>query len=79
MFRGMGGNQAMRDTATLLPILLSLNDQLSSEKRLSKQSIDLACEKYENEMIPRAFSWVQKSGGGSLLVSNSSFSVIPTA
>ena len=66
--RGMGGNQAMRDAATALPILVGLASQASSGQHLSTQSIKEACKEYEDEMIPRAFSWVRKSGGSNLMV-----------
>lgn len=59
----------MRDAATALPILVRLASQAtSSGQHLSTQSIKEACKEYEDEMIPRAFSWVRKSGGSNLMV-----------
>jgi hypothetical protein len=64
----MGGNQSMRDTATLLPILLNLN-RLAQSRPLQNADFEAACKEYEDEMMPRAFKWVEKSGGTKLFVS----------
>ncbi|KAF5859194.1 hypothetical protein ETB97_003207 [Aspergillus alliaceus] len=61
--RGMGGNQAMRDTATALPLIERLAVMSNPGVRPTTEDISRACEEYEAEMIPRSFSWVQKSGG----------------
>ncbi|KAK3112403.1 hypothetical protein LTR53_011350 [Teratosphaeriaceae sp. CCFEE 6253] len=65
--RGMGGNQAMRDTATILPILVRLDRQYRESRQLSRGVVKQACAEYEDEMIPRAFSWVRKSGGRTIV------------
>ncbi|KAK5688095.1 hypothetical protein LTS10_000073 [Elasticomyces elasticus] len=63
----MGGNQAMRDTATMLPILVRLNQEAQGDRNLSRSAIQMACAEYEDEMIPRAFAWVRKSGGRTII------------
>ncbi|KAL1900669.1 hypothetical protein Sste5346_002394 [Sporothrix stenoceras] len=60
--RGMGANQAMRDTADMLPQILALRDAAASEK-LDKQTLSIAVNAYEGKMLPRAFHWVGMSGG----------------
>ncbi|KAH8651262.1 hypothetical protein BX600DRAFT_473299 [Xylariales sp. PMI_506] len=64
--RGMGANQAMRDTASMLPLLVELARKAPLPGHKSADVAD-ACNKYEAEMLPRAFDWVQKSGGGSIV------------
>ena len=66
--RGMGGNTAMCDTATALPLLSRLAS-LSVSGTLTHNDISKACDEYEAEMIPRAFAWVRKSGGSNIVVS----------
>lgn len=61
--RGQGGNQSMKDAAVLLPLIVQLADLAKLNKHATSLQIAGACEKYENEMIPRTFAWVQKSGG----------------
>ncbi|KAE8325364.1 FAD/NAD(P)-binding domain-containing protein [Aspergillus sergii] len=61
--RGMGGNQAMQDAATALPLIERLAVSSKSRARPTTEDISRACQVYEDEMIPRSFSWVQKSGG----------------
>ncbi|KAL3480489.1 FAD/NAD(P)-binding domain-containing protein [Aspergillus californicus] len=61
--RGMGGNQAMQDAATALPLISRLAASSKPEIRPTTQDISRACQEYEDEMIPRSFAWVQKSGG----------------
>lgn len=64
--RGQGGNQAMADCADLLPQLLHLNFLANgSPAHPTYEEVKISCEKYEKAMMPRAFSWVRKSGGTS--------------
>ncbi|KAG9256519.1 uncharacterized protein F5Z01DRAFT_697201 [Emericellopsis atlantica] len=60
--RGMGGNTAMRDTAEVLPRILKLKEAAAGPDPLSIIEIKKQCQEYEQDMIPRAFEWVQKSG-----------------
>ncbi|KAI1027849.1 hypothetical protein LB503_011863 [Fusarium chuoi] len=60
--RGMGGNQAMRDIADMLPELLALNRAAEAGPPLSTKEIEARCNSYEKKMIDRAFAWVAKSG-----------------
>ncbi|KAK2599701.1 hypothetical protein N8I77_011433 [Diaporthe amygdali] len=60
--RGQGGNQSMRDAAMALPLLVQLAERARSGE-LSDKYVEDACETFEDEMIPRTFEWVQKSGG----------------
>ncbi|KAF4417215.1 fungal specific transcription factor [Fusarium acutatum] len=61
--RGMGGNQAMRDIADVLPELLELNRAAEAGPPLSTKEIETRCNSYEKQMIDRSFDWVAKSGG----------------
>ncbi|KAG7068823.1 FAD/NAD(P)-binding domain-containing protein [Colletotrichum scovillei] len=61
--RGMGGNQAMRDTADALPLLVRLAETAVTTEGLKEADITQACDKYEGAVIPRAFEWVKRSGG----------------
>ncbi|KAH7191008.1 hypothetical protein BKA60DRAFT_471850 [Fusarium oxysporum] len=61
--RGMGGNQALRDTATLLPLLIEISQVSESGKTSTTETVAKLLRSYEAEMIPRAFGWVKKSGG----------------
>ncbi|KAH7183705.1 uncharacterized protein B0J16DRAFT_374098 [Fusarium flagelliforme] len=61
--RGMGGNQAMRDIADVLPELLELNRAAEAGPPLSSKEIETRCNSYETQMIDRSFDWVAKSGG----------------
>ncbi|EXK77188.1 hypothetical protein FOQG_18096 [Fusarium oxysporum f. sp. raphani 54005] len=61
--RGMGGNQALRDTATLLPLLIEISQVSESGKTSTTETVAKLLRSYEAEMIPRAFGWVTKSGG----------------
>lgn len=65
----MGGNQAMQDAATALPLIERLAALAKSGVRPTTEDISRACREYEDEMIPRSFSWVQKSGGRTVVVS----------
>ncbi|KAK2060350.1 FAD/NAD(P)-binding domain-containing protein [Colletotrichum caudatum] len=71
--RGMGGNQALRDCADLLPQLLRLSEAASTPGKPPPSSADVerALAAYESKMIDRAFAWVQKSGGTSVPVRSS--------
>ncbi|KAH8691286.1 hypothetical protein BGW36DRAFT_388035 [Talaromyces proteolyticus] len=62
--RGMGGNQAMRDTADALPIILQLAKK-SAHSGLSDVDFEKAVLDYESLMMSRAFGWVKASGGTS--------------
>lgn len=53
----------MRDTATLLPIILELFETARTGKSCTTNDIARACQQYGDEMIPRSFAWVKKSGG----------------
>ncbi|KAL2837591.1 hypothetical protein BJX68DRAFT_272986 [Aspergillus pseudodeflectus] len=53
----------MQDAATALPLIETLAALSKSQARPTTEDISLACQEYEDEMIPRTFSWVQKSGG----------------
>jgi hypothetical protein len=64
----MGGNQSMRDAATLLPVLINMAETAKS-RQLHRGDLDAACKQYEDEMMPRAFGWVEKSGSTQLFVS----------
>lgn len=68
-YSGMGGNTALCDTATALPLLVRLSTMASSNGSVDPRDVRQACKEYEGEMIPRAFEWVQKSGGGNMVVS----------
>ncbi|KAH7004149.1 hypothetical protein EDB82DRAFT_520176 [Fusarium venenatum] len=61
--RGMGGNQAMLDAKVILPFLERLNHLAKTTGAVSEEAIGAACAEYEREMIPRAFEWVESSGG----------------
>lgn len=67
--RGMGGNQAMRDTADALPLLVRLAETATTMEGLKEADIIQACDKYEGAVIPRAFEWVNRSGGKNPMVS----------
>lgn len=75
--RGMGGNQAMLDCADMLPEILKLNAEAESGKPPSLDEIRVSCNAYEARMLDRAFDWVQKSGGATMLVSDLSSIVVP--
>ncbi|KAI0144693.1 hypothetical protein BJ166DRAFT_582971 [Pestalotiopsis sp. NC0098] len=68
--RGMGGQQAMHDTADILPLILQLAEKSATPQGLEYHDFKAACDKYETGMIPRAFSWVQKSGGANFVPLN---------
>ncbi|EWY79605.1 hypothetical protein FOYG_17240 [Fusarium oxysporum NRRL 32931] len=68
--RGMGGNQALRDTATILPLLVGLSQDSESGNVPTTEKVTRQLQLYETEMIPRAFGWVKKSGGTSVVPFN---------
>lgn len=59
----------MRDTVSLLSTLLNLS-RISTTRSLSRDDVEHACKEYEDEMMPRAFEWVEKSGDTTLFVSS---------
>ncbi|KIW16911.1 hypothetical protein PV08_04101 [Exophiala spinifera] len=65
--RGMGGNTAMRDTETMLPLVTELAEYAEEHKSLPSTVIAEKLAQYEAEMIPRAFEWVEKSGGTTIM------------
>jgi hypothetical protein len=67
--RGMGGNQAMLDTTFIAPLLERLNKSAEARGHVSTGEVAAACQEYEKEMIPRAFEWVELSGGTKAVVS----------
>lgn len=69
--RGMGGNQAMCDTADMLPQLVKLK-AIAAQRKPRREDYVEALETYERAMIPRAFGWVRKSGGTGQRVSGPS-------
>lgn len=59
----------MSDCADMLPQLLKLHSISKDMARLpNNEEVSVACKEYEAAMIPRAFDWVQKSGGTSFPV-----------
>lgn len=72
--RGMGGNQAMLDTTVISPLIQRLDKAMTAEGVIETDAIPAACDEYEREMIPRAFYWVETSGGTKPVVSVNSFS-----
>jgi 2-polyprenyl-6-methoxyphenol hydroxylase-like FAD-dependent oxidoreductase len=67
--RGMGGNQAMLDTTVIGPLVTRLNEAARTQGAPSTGEIAASLKVYEQEMIPRAFYWVEASGGTSPVVS----------
>jgi hypothetical protein len=65
----MGGNQAMRDCADILPEILELNRLSKRGTSPTNEEIFAGCTHYEDKMFDRAFGWVKKSGGTSMPVS----------
>lgn len=58
----------MCDAGKILEKLLGLAEIAKSEKRIPRGQIEQSVAEYEAEMIPRAFSWVKKSGGDNFVV-----------
>ncbi|KAF4553884.1 FAD-binding domain-containing protein 42 [Elsinoe fawcettii] len=66
--RSMGGNTAMRDTATALPLLSDLAATASTHGgRVITDEVAEKLKLFEDEVMPRAFGWVRKSGGTTLV------------
>lgn len=57
----------MRDAAMALPLLIKLAEGARSGQ-LGDKHIEDACKTFEDEMIPRTFEWVKKSGGNETIV-----------
>lgn len=70
----MGGNMAMLDAGQALPLIVDLAAKNKQEKRVANAEIGKALSTFENEMIPRSFEWVKKSGGDNFVVSITSLS-----
>ncbi|KAH7014015.1 hypothetical protein B0J12DRAFT_611394 [Macrophomina phaseolina] len=70
-YRGQGGNQSMRDAASALPLLVGLAEK-ANDNALTDKDVDTACQSFEDEMIPRTFEWVKKSGGKEVIPFDSS-------
>lgn len=58
----------MRDAGMALPLLTELAERARSGE-LGDKHIEDACKTFEDEMIPRTFEWVKKSGGNETIVS----------
>ena len=65
----MGGNQAMYDSGMVMAKMAHFAQIARSTKRVPRKEIEKAVTEYEEEMIPRAFEWVKKSGGDDFVVS----------
>ncbi|KXJ86982.1 hypothetical protein Micbo1qcDRAFT_185897 [Microdochium bolleyi] len=59
--RGMGANNAIRDTADVLQPLLELAKKHSTAGFVADTEVSTQLANYERVMIPRAFAWVKKS------------------
>lgn len=59
----------MCDTVSLLSTLLNLS-RISATRGLSREDVENACKEYEDEMMPRAFDWVEKSSDTNVFVSS---------
>lgn len=68
-FSGIGGNQAIRDCADILPEILELNRLSKRGTPPTSEEIFAGCTRYEAKVFARAFGWVKKSGGTSMPVS----------
>jgi hypothetical protein len=69
MNSAMGGNQALRDCAEVLSYMIKLNTSFQTNGSVSDNEIQSLVQSYEDEMIERAFEWVEKSGGSVIPVS----------
>jgi hypothetical protein len=65
----MGANQAMYDCTEMLPKLVKLNEIHRSRHLVLTEEVRESVMRYESKMLPRAFTWVEKSGGISAPVS----------
>ncbi|KAL2832208.1 hypothetical protein BJY01DRAFT_254027 [Aspergillus pseudoustus] len=61
--RGMGANQALHDCADALLALQGLAGLSESSGKVPDDKVAEFVNQYESKMMPRAFSWVKKSGG----------------
>lgn len=69
----------MSDCADMLPQLLKLQSISKKTAQLpNNEEVSMACREYEAVMIPRAFAWVQKSGGTSFPVCAQVFAAVST-
>ncbi|KAH0605975.1 uncharacterized protein H6S33_004432 [Morchella sextelata] len=59
--RGMGGNQAMHDAGKMLEVLVAM---LEGREEIDDEVARAAGERYEKEMMNRAFGWVKASRHG---------------
>ncbi|KAH7018603.1 uncharacterized protein B0I36DRAFT_354863 [Microdochium trichocladiopsis] len=59
--RGMGANNAIRDTADVLGPLLELGKQHKSRSNVTDEQVSTQLAIFENTMLPRAMAWVKKS------------------
>lgn len=61
----------MSDCADILPRILELHSLTTEnpDHALTESQLNKACREYEAAMIPRAFTWVRKSGGSKVPVS----------
>lgn len=57
----------MRDAGMALPLLTELAERARS-RELGDKHFEEACKAFEDEMIPRTFEWVKKSGGNETIV-----------
>ncbi|KAL2849296.1 hypothetical protein BJX68DRAFT_276016 [Aspergillus pseudodeflectus] len=64
--RGMGANNAIHDTADALGPLLDLAKLNELHGGLTDDQVCTQLARFENAMIPRAFSWVKKSNSQQL-------------
>lgn len=58
----------MQDAGMALPLLTELAER-ARWGELSDKNFEDACKTFEDEMIPRTFEWVKKSGGNETIVS----------
>lgn len=61
----------MSDCADILPRILELHSLATKDPdhAFTRSELDRVCREYEAAMIPRAFTWVRKSGGSKVPVS----------
>jgi hypothetical protein len=60
---------AMLDTTIILPLLKRLQKSAKATGTNTSREVSEACAEFEREMIPRAFYWVNESGGCKAVVS----------
>lgn len=60
----------MSDCADILPRILELHSLVTKHPyhALTKSELSRGCGEYEAAMVPRAFTWVRKSGGSKVPV-----------